>query len=563
MTKLVTGLAIPALLLFTGQPILAADDESTVEGTVEGTPGESAWNFERVGTMVTADGETDLRAYSKLGPWPNTDGNILYSGCYDPSTLTADNPGSERCFVTVDLSNPEKPVNLATVYTYDREKSPSPLPDHVVWSNDYPFPNLPVQVPCMVDWQDPLIATGNKAPACWDPGWNTHSHYVQKGPGDVLGINMERYRAGSRRQASDHGVKFYDVSDPSQPEYLSYWEAPVTPPDPEAGVYRDARGTHHFNFDGDYLYLGTEYEGYIGRILIIVDVSDARNPKETGKWWVPGQKTPEEDDVRDWQQQPTFIFPVVKNDSNKWTKHVGMHYATVYGDRAYLSYHQAGLVILDIKDKSQPRFISRMDYLIPGADPTNPDIETCKNAAGGQDAACGNAHSAKRIPGRDNLLIMSDEYFTCPYGHVRMFDISDETNPRIMSHFLIDQNTACDEENGQKPADPSQYRTIDVGAAEPFVIGASSHIGNAWGSDLYFMAWYGKGVRAIDISDPYNLVEAGYYEYKIDKDFGINEPGWAGSHAYDVTIGQDGHLYVPDASSGLRVLKYTGPAGPR
>jgi hypothetical protein len=552
MRVIANGLIVSAFSLLQGLPALAADDVNN--------SGEDAWNFERVGTAVTADGETDLGAYAKLGPWPGPDGDILYSGCYDPSTLTTDIPGSDRCFATVDLSDPERPVRLATVYTYDRDKSPSPPRGHAVWSDDYPFPDLPVRSPCMVDWDDPQIASGEKAPACWDPGWNTHSHYVQKGPGNVVGVNQEHYRGGAKRQANYHGVKFYDVSDPSKPEYLSYWEAPASPPDSESGVYTDAGGVHHFNFVGNYLYLGTEYEGYIGRIFVIVDVSDPGNPKEAGKWWISGQKTPEEDAVRDWEQQPIFIFPVVKNDAGKWTKHVGMHYVTVYGDRAYLSYHQAGLVIMDISDKSQPRFISRMDYLIPGSDPTNPDIEACRKAAGGQEAACGNAHSAKRIPGRDNLLIMSDEYFTCPYGHVRMFDISDETNPRIMSHFLTDQNMACDENDPQKPADPSQYRVVVTTA--PLIIGASSHLGNAWGSNLYFMAWYGMGVRAIDITDPYNLVETGYYRYSIDKDLGVDKPGYSGSHTYDVTIGEEGHLYVPDASAGLRVLKYTGPGGP-
>ena len=193
---------------------------SEVQNSLRAT-GEDAWNFERIGTAVTADGQIDVGAYAKLGPWPSPDGNILYSGCYDPSTLTPDIPGSDRCFSTVDLSDPNTPVRLATVYTYDRELSPSPPKEHVVWSNDYAFPNLPTQSPCMVDWQDPQIAAGEIAPACWDPGWNTHSHYVQKGPGNIIGVNQERYRSGSAVQDTNHGVKFYDVSDPANPEFLS------------------------------------------------------------------------------------------------------------------------------------------------------------------------------------------------------------------------------------------------------------------------------------------------------------------------------------------------------
>lgn len=76
------------------------------------------------------------------------------------------------------------------------------------------------------------------------------------------------------------------------------------------------------------------------------------------------------------------------------------------------------------------------------------------------------------------------------------------------------------------------------------------------------MAWYGMGVRAIDISDPTQLKEVGYYRYSIDKDFGVDKPGYSASHTYDAIVGKNGLLYVPDAPSGLRFLKYTGPGRP-
>ena len=74
----------------------------------------------------------------------------------------------------------------------------------------------------------------------------------------VLAVNQERYRLNNTRQLSYRGVKFYDVSDPAHPKFLWYWEAPTSPPNPTTGVYPDMRGTHHFNFDGRYLYLGTD-----------------------------------------------------------------------------------------------------------------------------------------------------------------------------------------------------------------------------------------------------------------------------------------------------------------
>ncbi len=337
-------------------------------------PTEGAWNFERVGMATLPDGNLDLASFSKLAPWPNTDGDYLYSGCYDPSPLDNAQPAPDRCFMTVDLSDPTNPVRLATVPNFDPIASPSPPPGHVVWSRDYPFPNLPVSVPCKVDWNSAAIAGATEAPSCWDPGWNSHNHYAQNGPGDILAVNQERYRGGTTRQPTYHGVKFYDISDRANPRFLSYWEAPTSPPNSETGIYPDARGTHHFNFNGPYLYLGAEYEGFIGKIFVILDVRDPENPVEAGKWWLPGQNTPEEDSIRDWEQQGSFSNPIVRTDNGKWTKHVGMHYATVQDDIAYLSYHQAGLVIMDVSDKSNPVLLSRTDYLLPGADDSNPDI---------------------------------------------------------------------------------------------------------------------------------------------------------------------------------------------
>ncbi|MCC7464191.1 MAG: hypothetical protein IT480_17235 [Gammaproteobacteria bacterium] len=513
------------------------------------SPGPGAPAFERVGMVVTGTGAADRHSYSKLAPWPMTDGNRLYSGCYDPAPLLADQPGQDRCFTTIDLAQPDKPVRLATVMTFDPGSSPPPPAGHIIWRADYRFPALRAQIPCRVNWNDADIAAGRTPAPCWDPGWNTHSHFVARGPGSLLAANQERYRGGTNRQASFHGVKFYDVSDPAHPKYLSYWEAPASAADPRTGEFADMGGTHHFNFQGNYLFLGTTYRGFVGKILVILDVSDPLHPREVSHWWLPGQRTPEEDALRSWQQSPDFSLPVVRLPGGLWRKHVGMHYVTIDGDRAYLSYHQAGLVILDVADKSHPKLLSQTDYLVPGAERDAPDAAQCFAAAGGQPAACGNAHSAKIVPGRDGLLIMTDEYFTCPYGHMRIFDVSEPARPALLSHFLLPETIACSASEPRRPADAARYPRR----------GPSTHMGNAAGPNLFFVAWYGAGVRAIDITDPARPFELGRYTYRISDDYPDAE-GLRGQDTYDVVFGPGGRLYVSDGTAGLRVLRYRGPA---
>ena len=545
-------LLAPSLLFCTSsalaspQPGAAAGKSHTTSKQGEPDTGADVWNFERIGEGVGVDGRPDRAAFSKLAPWPDTDGHLFYSGCYDTSLRLLKGPTDDRCFMVEDVSDADHPRRLAQVGTFDPIASPAPPKGHIVWSATYAFPNLPVKVPCKVDWADPDIAAGRKSPGCWDPGWNTHTHYVSKGSNGLLAVNQERYMDGTDRQQNYRGVKFYDVSDPKNPRYLSYWEAPTSAPDPATGKYPDMSGTHHFNFDGKYLYLGTEYKGYLGKILVILDVSDPMHPREVSHWAIPGQRTPQDDATRDWVQQPMFNSPVRRLPDGHLTRHVGMHYATPYGDVVYLAYHQAGLVILDVHDKAHPKLLSRIDYNAPGVEKDSPDASFCRAAAGVTEAACGNAHSAKLVPGRPGLLVMTDEYFTCPFGHMRLFDVRNPRRPKLLSHMLLPETTRCDPTHPQASVDHYMQR------------GPSTHIGNALNPNIYMVAWYGAGLRAIDISDARHPHEVGRYIYKLTDDYDL-PPKYAGRETYDVIFGKNGRIYVADGTAGIRVVRYTGP----
>jgi hypothetical protein len=203
-------------------------------------------------------------------------------------------------------------------------------------------------------------------------------------------------------------------------------------------------------------------------------------------------------------------------------------------------------VILDIKNKRNPTFVGQLNYLVPpedrvplasGAPDVSPDDAKCTEmnpTKATYGIACGNTHSAKTVPGR-NLLMVSDEYFSCPYGHVRIVDIKDEPRPRVISHFWYPTQVDCGRYWGEDPRDTTP----------------SAHLGTAKNSHLYWMAWYAYGLRGIDISDPENPVEAAHYLYRI-----LNNDVTAVT--YDVAFGPHGYLYVTDNVSGIRVLKYTG-----
>ena len=80
---------------------------------------------------------------------------------------------------------------------------------------------------------------------------------------------------------NEEGVLIWDVSDPINPRQLSHWKTGST-------------GTHHNSYPGGrYVYLSAAAPGFSSNIFVILDISNPAQPKEAGRWWMPGQKAGE------------------------------------------------------------------------------------------------------------------------------------------------------------------------------------------------------------------------------------------------------------------------------
>ena len=101
-----------------------------------------------------------------------------------------------------------------------------------------------------------------------------HSHKVRVS-GDVMLVNYERFQTKKEPQA---GLKVFDISDKSKPREIAFFKT--------AG-----KGVHRFTFDGRYAYISSTFEGYVGNIVMILDLKDPTRPEEVGRWWMPGQWT--------------------------------------------------------------------------------------------------------------------------------------------------------------------------------------------------------------------------------------------------------------------------------
>lgn len=505
------------------------------------------WNLELVGTGLAGV------PLSKLAPWPRTDGHFFYSGGYHQTA-----PGT---FWIIDVKDKFNPVGISYP-VYDPIQSRLPPEGHPIWTSDaYNYTNDPanLQSPCGdwvgVDYDDP-VEVAAVVPTCWDPGWITRTHFTGYGTGKILAVNAQRRRGSSSNRIGYTGVSTWDVHDPQNAKLLDIWNAPYGRD--VNGDFDDNGGCHHFFYDGRYLYGGCNYAGFDNRILVILDLHDPENIVEVGRWWVPGQMDGE---PKTWVNNGSFSNTIETDPgTGKLKKYVGLHYVAVQGNIAYLSYHQAGLIILDVTDKTNPQFLSRLDYMTPAfqADepdengaPTgvpSPDYAACNRAGqpGTYPKACGNAHSGKLVPGAGGLLAMTDEYFRCPYGHLRLIDVSNPTMPFIITHKMLDPLPG---EAVSRTIDCS-WTDLPGGNEDAYTQRTpSTHLPTAVNNNMLFIAWYGAGVRAVDVSNPYEPKEVGAFQYNI--------PG-GGAATYDVLFGPGGLLYSSDSVDGVRVLKYTG-----
>ena len=219
--------------------------------------------------------------------------------------------------------------------------------------------------------------------------------------GDVLLINHERHPMEPDATEFSAGLAVYDVSkDPTDPQLISFM--PMTGDDVHVGVHRMTF------WEPPYAYASASDDGFTDQFLMIIDLSDPANPKEAGRFWLPGTNTAA-------GERPTWGYD----------RRFGCHHALVDGDRAYCGWWDGDLVIVDISDVGSPRLVSHLDL--------GPEVS-------------GATHTALPIFGRD-LVILTDESMAenCEetFKHIQAIDISDEKNPREISRFPVPEGDFC------------------------------------------------------------------------------------------------------------------------
>jgi hypothetical protein len=307
----------------------------------------------------------------------------------------------------------------------------------------------------------------------------THSHKV-RAHGDIMLVNREAQPANQPGPGFQGGLGVYDVSDPIAPKEIAFWRC-------------GGAGVHRFTFDGRYAYISPEVEGYVGNIVMILDLADVAQPREVGRWWMPGQWT-------------------AGGETPAWRGRAHRcHHPIRRGNRLYVSYWMGGFVILDIADMSRPTFVSGLDWSPPFPWPT---------------------HSAVPVPfavrGR-HLLVVADEDVMRPATETSSFlwivDITEEAHPVPFASFQV----------------------AEVSGPQPAFTGCHQPVEDITGTEIP-VAWFAHGLRVVDIANPHAPREVASYLPSVPS-------GGRRVCSNDVFVDRRGLIYLIDRHRGLHILE--------
>ena len=147
------------------------------------------------------------------------------------------------------------------------------------------------------------------------------------------------------------GMELFDISLPERPRSIAFFDA--------SGPH--SRGVHQLWFcDGEYVHISAGAADFQShrpaddQFYRIIDVRSPSKPVEVGRWWLPGVRVGDSEDL-----------PVQHNPTGAGFR---VHNTNVYPqrpDRAYLGCVDGGAVILDIADKARPKVVSRWNNSPP------------------------------------------------------------------------------------------------------------------------------------------------------------------------------------------------------
>ncbi len=391
-----------------------------------------------------------------------------------------------------------------------------------------------------------------------------------------------------------NGTSVIDVTDPKQPKYIAH-----IPGDPGKGSGQEAGGAQMVRVcDGSSLPHGDKNKVYLLRdygnsAQEIWDVSNPARPSrltvvENGlvdthkNFWecdtgiaylvsgLPGWRTNRIMQVYDLSDpsEPVFIRNFgLPNQQPGSTGPVpsSLHGAISTGpkgNRIYLAYGTGGNGVMQILDRQKlltgPKDPTEQNLLYPQVARVNlpPDVGAHTSyPLLGVDVpefdkiATGKTRDFVVVPGEagDNVCKKISQM-------VHIFDVTSESNPLGISSFNVP------EESGNFCSRGGRYGTH----------GTNENMTPIYYKRIVFVTYFNAGVRALDIRDPFNPKEIGYFIPAVtDKTCMLPDAERVAAQQHctsviqtnNVEVDERGYIYIVDrANTGMHILQLTGAA---
>lgn len=289
------------------------------------------------------------------------------------------------------------------------------------------------------------------------------------------------------------GMTVYDISVPGDSRRIGFM--PV-----EGG------GIHRIWYTGGrWAYVSALLDGFTDYIFMTVDMSDPTRPVEAGRYWLPGMNKG-------------------AGETLQWPAHrrCGLHHAIVHGDVAYAAWRDAGLVMIDVADRHEPKLIVHRNWSPPFG---------------------GGTHNCLPLPDRDLLVVLDEavlDNLADGLKHIWMMDIRERSNPVSISTFPIPGEADYTSKGGH-------FGPHNLHENRP---------GSFVSSELIFATYQNAGVRVFNIADPYRPTEVAAFVPPAPRtmmDTRPNRPRVIQS--CDVFVDESGLIFTNDYNSGLFILE--------
>ncbi|HVV62096.1 MAG TPA: hypothetical protein VHD14_10115 [Pseudolabrys sp.] len=292
------------------------------------------------------------------------------------------------------------------------------------------------------------------------------------------------------------GLAVYDISKGDAPRRIGFM--PV-----------DGGGIHRVWYTGGrWAYASALLDGFTDYIFITIDMSDPANPREAGRWWIPGMNLAA-GETPDW--------PAARRN--------GLHHAIIHGDTAYAAWRDAGMVVLDVTDRAKPKLITHKNWSPPFG---------------------GGTHNCLPLPDRELLVVLDEAVLDHQEDGLKLiwvFDNRKADNPVSIATFPTPAEADYKSKGGH-------FGPHNVHENRP---------GSFVSSKLIFATYQNAGIRVFDMSDQFAPKEAGALVPPQPSKLADTRPNRTRViQSADVFVDAAGLIYATDYNAGLYILEFDG-----